>query len=96
MFINPVPGEVSAGLLIDELGLRGLRIGTAWVSEKHANFIQAADGGRAEDVRAVMEVVRQRVADERGIALRSEVRLIGFEDEGGSAGPRADGEQKTA
>ncbi len=95
VFINPVPGEVSAGLLIDELGLRGLRIGTAWVSEKHANFIQAAEGGRAEDVRAVIEVVRQRVAEERGITLRSEVRLIGFEDDG-SGGPRVDGEQKTA
>ena len=95
VFINPVPGEVSAGLLIDELGLRGLRIGTAWVSEKHANFIQAAEGGKAADVRAVMEVVRQRVVEERGIALRSEVRLIGFEDDG-SAGPPVDGEQKTA
>ncbi len=96
VFINPVPGEVSAGLLIDELGLRGLRVGTAWVSEKHANFIQAAEGGRAEDVRAVMEVVRQRVADERGIALRSEVRLIGFEGDDGSPDPRTDRERKTA
>ena len=58
VFVNPVPGEVSAGLLIDGLGLRGLRIGTAWVSEKHANFIQAADGGSADDVRAVIELVR--------------------------------------
>ena len=96
VFINPVPGEVSAGLLIDELGLRGLRVGTAWVSEKHANFIQAAEGGRADDVRAVMEVVRQRVAQERGIALRSEVRLIGFGEGDGSVGPSGDGERKTA
>ena len=55
VFVNPVPGEVTAGGLIDGLGLRGLRIGTAWVSEKHANFIQASDGGSAADVRAVME-----------------------------------------
>ena len=78
MFVNPVPGELSAGRLIDDLGLRGLRIGTAWVSEKHANFIQAGEGGRAADVRAVMEAVRRRVADERGFRLRSEVRLVGF------------------
>lgn len=78
VFVNPVPGEVSAGLLIDGLGLRGMRIGTAWVSEKHANFIQGSDGGSADDVRAVMEHVRARVAAGTGFHLRSEVRLVGF------------------
>ena len=58
VFVNPVPYEVAAGGLIDSLGLRGFRIGTAWVSEKHANFIQASEGGRAADVRAVIEAVR--------------------------------------
>jgi UDP-N-acetylmuramate dehydrogenase len=81
VFVNPVPGEVSAGLLIDGLGLRGLRVGTAWVSEKHANFIQASDGGSAHDVRAVIELVRARVAEATGTVLRSEVRLVGFEDD---------------
>ena len=80
MFINPVPGEVAAAELIDRLGLRGTRIGGAWVSDKHANFIQASDGARAADVRAVMELVRRRVAEATGIVLRSEVRLIGFAD----------------
>ena len=80
VFVNPVPYEVAAGGLIDSLGLRGLRIGTAWVSEKHANFIQASDGGRAADVRAVMEAVRARVAEQTGYRLRSEVRLVGFDD----------------
>jgi UDP-N-acetylmuramate dehydrogenase len=80
VFVNPVPGEVAAGALIDGLGLRGLRIGTAWVSEKHANFIQAGEGGSAADVRAVMEAVRARVADATGYRLRSEVRLVGFDD----------------
>jgi UDP-N-acetylmuramate dehydrogenase len=83
VFVNPVPFELSAGQVIDELGLRGLRIGTAQVSEKHANFIQADEGGSAADVRAVMEAVRAAVLDRRGIALRSEVRLVGFGDEGG-------------
>jgi UDP-N-acetylmuramate dehydrogenase len=80
VFVNPVPGEVSAGLLVDQLGLRGLRIGTACVSPKHANFIQADEGGRAADVRAVMVEVRRRVAEELGYRLRSEIRLVGFED----------------
>lgn len=80
VFVNPVPGEVAAGALIDGLGLRGFRIGTAHVSEKHANFIQAADGGSADDVRAVMEAVRHRVVDATGYLLRSEVRLVGFDD----------------
>ncbi len=82
VFVNPVPGEVSAGALIDELGMRGLRLGSATVSEKHANFIQADDGGAASDVHALMVVVRERVAEATGYALRSEIRLIGFpEDE---------------
>ena len=81
VFVNPVPGEVSAASLVDGLGLRGLRIGSAHVSDKHANFIQAAEGGAAADVRAVMEEVRRRVAEATGFHLRSEVRLIGFPDD---------------
>lgn len=80
VFVNPVPGEVTAGGLIDGLGLRGFSIGTAFVSDKHANFIQASDGGRAADVRAVIEHVRDAVASETGYRLRSEVRLVGFDD----------------
>jgi len=80
VFVNPVPGEVASGALIDALGMRGLRIGTAYVSEKHANFIQADECGTAADVWAVMETVRERVAAETGYHLRSEVRLVGFDD----------------
>lgn len=80
VFVNPVPGEVTAGGLIDELGLRGFRIGSAHVSEKHANFIQGSDGGSAADVRAVIEHVRTAVAASTGYHLRSEVRLVGFDD----------------
>lgn len=80
VFVNPVPGEVSAGGLIDGVGLRGFRIGTAHVSEKHANFVQATEHGTATDVRAVIEAVRARVAEATGYHLRSEVRLVGFDD----------------
>ena len=81
VFVNPEPGKVSAGAVIDELGMRGLRVGSAQVSEKHANFIQADVGGSAQDVVALMAEVRRRVRDERGYVLRSEIRLVGFEDE---------------
>ena len=81
VFVNPVPGEISAGSLVDGLGLRGFRIGSAWVSDKHANFVQASDGGSAADVRAVIEAVRSRVAEATGYTLRSEVRLVGFGDD---------------
>jgi UDP-N-acetylmuramate dehydrogenase len=81
VFINPVPGAVAAGQVIDELGLRGLRIGTAHVSEKHANFIQGEEGGSADDVLSLLTEVRRRVRLERGIDLRCEVRLVGFDAE---------------
>lgn len=80
VFVNPVPGEVTAGGLVDQLGLRGFRVGSACVSEKHANFVQADDHGTAADVRAVIEQVRARVAEASGYHLRSEVRLVGFDD----------------
>ena len=80
VFVNPVPGEVSAGALVDAAGLRGHRIGTATVSDKHANFIQADDGGSADDVRALMAFVRERVEESSGFRLRSEIRLVGFDE----------------
>ena len=82
VFVNPVPGEVSAGALIDGIGLRGVRLGTASVSTKHANFIQSDEGGSADDVFALMAMVRERVERETGFALRSEIRLVGFADRG--------------
>ncbi|MEI2705845.1 MAG: hypothetical protein V9E89_11435 [Ilumatobacteraceae bacterium] len=56
------------------------RVGGAFVSDKHANFIQAGDGASAADVRAVIEQVREIVHRESGVLLRSEVRLVGFDD----------------
>ncbi len=83
VFTNP-EGD-SAGRLIEVAGLKGFRLGTAHVSEKHANFIQADDDGRADDVYALMEHVRRVVAERCGVALRAEVRLLGFGD--GNDGP---------
>ena len=86
VFVNPIPGELAAGELIDRAGLRGVRIGSAEVSSKHANFIQADDGGRADDVRAVIEHVRAEVRRRFDIVLRSEIRLVGFDERPGSNG----------
>jgi UDP-N-acetylmuramate dehydrogenase len=76
VFTNP--DHDSAGRLIDAAGCKGLRVGSAEVSTKHANFIQADPGGSADDVRSLMLEVQRRVRDETGVALATEVRLIGF------------------
>ena len=78
VFVNPVSGASTAGALIDNLGLRNYRIGTAVVSDKHANFIQADEAGNADDVVELMTFIRQRVFEAHGIDLRSEIRLVGF------------------
>jgi UDP-N-acetylmuramate dehydrogenase len=76
VFTNP-PGD-SAGRVIEQAGLKGFRMGTAQVSEKHANFIQADKGGRADDVRALMEHVRGTALARCGVTLTAEVRLLGY------------------
>ena len=78
VFTNPE--DDSAGRLIESAGLKGVRLGTAQVSEKHANFIQADRGGSADDVYALMEHVRRVVAERCGVTLRTEVRLLGFDE----------------
>jgi UDP-N-acetylmuramate dehydrogenase len=86
VFTNP-PGD-AAGRLVEAAGAKGLRLGTAAVSEKHANFIQADPGGRADDVHALMLEVRRRVADRFGIELRTETILVGFD---GNPRPEVEG-----
>ena len=78
VFANP-DGD-SAGRLIDSLGLKGFRIGSAQVSPKHANFIQADADGSADDVHRLIIEIQHRVRDETGIELHPENRLIGFEE----------------
>ncbi|HEU0244660.1 MAG TPA: UDP-N-acetylmuramate dehydrogenase [Candidatus Limnocylindrales bacterium] len=75
VFRNP-DGD-SAGRLIDELGLKGFRIGGAVVSEKHANFIVNDQRGTAADVRRLAEHVRREVRERHGIELQFEVEFIG-------------------
>jgi UDP-N-acetylmuramate dehydrogenase len=77
VFTNP-PGD-SAGRLIDAAGCKGLRHGTAEVSTKHANFVQADPGGSADDVLALMGEVQRRVAAASGVSLVAETRIVGYE-----------------
>lgn len=79
IFTNP-PGD-SAGRLIDDAGLKGMRVGTAHVSSKHANFIQADDGGSADDVWRLVHEVRRLVEEHSGILLEPELRAIGFDEQ---------------
>ncbi|BAM02878.1 UDP-N-acetylmuramate dehydrogenase [Phycisphaera mikurensis] len=69
------PGSWAAGKLIDAAGCKGLRIGSARVSERHANFVTVDAGGRAADVLAVMDEAARRVADRFGVALEREVAV---------------------
>ncbi len=73
MFKNP--RGLSAGALIDQAGLKGMRVGGAEVSEKHANFIVAHAGCRADDVLKLVKIIREKVFDRNEIHLESEVQI---------------------
>jgi UDP-N-acetylmuramate dehydrogenase len=75
IFKNP-PGDF-AGRLIEVVGMKGERIGGAQVSPQHANFIVNLGQARAEEVRALMERVRDTVWQRRGVWLEPEVKLVG-------------------
>jgi len=72
------PENDYAGRLIEEAGCKGLRIGTAVISEKHANFIIADADGRANDVYELLTTVRELVRQACGVELVSEHRFLGF------------------
>jgi UDP-N-acetylmuramate dehydrogenase len=75
-FKNPPAGSIGTGKIIDELGMKGARRGTALVSPVHANFIVTeGEGARAEDALALAEEIRERVKREHGIELEYEVEL---------------------
>jgi UDP-N-acetylmuramate dehydrogenase len=69
------PRGLSAGALIDQAGLKGFKVGGAEVSEKHANFIVAHPGCRADDVMKLVKIIREKVFDKNEIHLESEVQI---------------------
>lgn len=75
MFKNPA--ACPAGKLIDELQLKGTRVGGAFVSAEHGNFLVNDGSATARDVLQLIEQVRQRVKAERGVDLHTEVEVVG-------------------
>jgi UDP-N-acetylmuramate dehydrogenase len=73
------PRGTPAGQIIDEAGLKGVRIGGAQVSEKHGNFIVNLGGATATDICSLIEHVQKKVLEAKGIALEPEVKIIGEE-----------------
>ena len=73
------PPDTSAGALIEKSGLKGFRQARAYVSEKHANFIQADPGGSADDVWRLIRHVHDVVLAQTGVYLKTEIRFIGFQ-----------------
>jgi len=74
---DPRAGGRSAGVLLDEAGCRGLRVGGARFSEKHANFVENAEAATTADVIALMAAGRRRVRERFGVELEPEVQLLG-------------------
>jgi len=75
----PVDGRpVYAAALIEACGCKGLRVGGAQVSEKHAGFLVNTGGATCADVLALMELVQKRVYDQTGIRLEPEVKTLGI------------------
>ena len=66
-----------AGALIEGCGLKGARVGGAQVSEKHAGFIVNTGGATASDILGLIALVQRRVLAETGVALETEVRIVG-------------------
>ncbi len=74
------PPEISAGKLIDELGLKNACVGDACVSDVHANFIINRGHARAQDITILIDMIRKEAKESRGIDLKPEAQVIGDRD----------------
>jgi UDP-N-acetylmuramate dehydrogenase len=75
VFKNPKEGP--AGKWIEEVGLKGFRMGQAMVSDRHANFIINLGKAKAEEVIHLMEFIERKIYEEKGISLEREVKVVG-------------------
>lgn len=69
------PRGMSAGMLIDQAGLKGTRVGGVEVSNRHANFLIADDGATAQDALRLIDMIRSRVAERLGVELETELEI---------------------
>ena len=69
------PRGMSAGMLIDQAGLKGTRVGAVEVSQRHANFIIAGDDATSQDVLRLIDTIRSRVAERLGVELETELEI---------------------
>jgi len=74
------PGPMPAGKLVDELGLKGTRVGKARVSEVHGNFIVNEGGATASEVLMLIAQIKEKARRERNITLETEVQIVGEEE----------------
>jgi len=74
------PAAMPAGKLIDELGLKTLRVGGAMVSVEHGNFIVNAGNATAREVLELIAILKSKAKAERGIDLQTEVEIVGEEN----------------
>ena len=79
VFRNP-SDEIFAGKLIEDLGLKGYKIGGAKISEKHANFIINDGGATGEDIKTLIDYIKEKVKERYNIDLHVEQRFVNFED----------------
>tara|TARA_B100000212_G_scaffold17238_1_gene11741 strand:- start:248 stop:1198 length:951 start_codon:yes stop_codon:yes gene_type:complete len=79
IFKNPKDGP-AAGFLIDNVGLKGLRIGGAEISQKHANFIVNHGNAMANDVLELIKIIKKEVYKKYKILLDLEIKLLGFNE----------------
>ena len=70
------PAGYFAGTLIDQCGLKGLQIGGAQVSEKHAGFVVNRGGASSADITALIQEVQRRVREQTGVTLEPEIRIL--------------------
>jgi UDP-N-acetylmuramate dehydrogenase len=76
IFKNP-NGDIPAGRIIQELGIKGMQIGDARISEKHGNFIVNLGNAKASDIIALIDMIKAKADKERGITLQTEVMIVG-------------------
>ncbi len=76
VFKNPQASQGSCGQMIEQVGLKGKRIGGAMISDRHANFIVNVGGARSADIIELVRLAQQRVWEEFAVRLEPEIQII--------------------